>query len=249
MPQTKIKTDKEIEAMRESGAMLKTVLDSLEAKIAPGINMIEIDLMARKELKALGGKPAFFGYLGFPGAICISVNEEIVHGTPRDIELVEGDIVGLDFGVKYRGMITDSARTLPIGTVSAQIEKLMKTTERSLYAGIDVLKDGVHTGDIAVEVESVLNEGGYGIIRDLVGHGVGHTLHEEPNIPNYGTRGEGPTLKAGMTVAIEPMATLGGHEITVDKNDRWTIRTVDGSIAAHYEHTILITDDSYEVLT
>ena len=242
MSMTRVKSEAEIAAMRESGAMLKQVLDTLVASLEPGMNLVELDQMARQELKGLGGKPAFFGYQGFPGAICLSVNDEVVHGTPRNIALNEGDLLGMDFGVNYRGMITDSARTVGIGSVSKQHQRLLDVTERSMYAGIDALKDGVHVGDISAAVEAVLAPENVGIIRDLVGHGVGHELHEEPNIPNFGTRGEGPTLKSGMTVCIEPMATLSGDAIAIDAEDKWTIRTTDGSIAAHFEHTILVFD-------
>lgn len=249
MSMTRIKTEKEIEAMRESGAMLKAVLDAIESVLVPGMNLIDIDQMARSELKGLGGKPAFFGYMGFKGAICLSVNDEVVHGTPRNIDLQEGDIIGLDFGVKYRGMITDSARTLPVGNISAQLERLLEVTKQSLYKGIDQLKDGVKTGDIGAAIEAVLDKAGYGIVRDMVGHGVGHAVHEEPNIPNYGIRGSGTILRAGMTVALEPMATLGSHEIYIDKADNWTVRTRDGSMAAHFEDTVLITNSGFEILT
>lgn len=247
---TQVKTDAEIAAMRESARMLADILDQLEQTVDVGMNMLEIDEIARKEAKALGAETPFLGYGDppFPGSICISLNDEVEHGTPRDKELNNGDVVSLDFGIKYKGMISDSGRTLPIGDVSSKNLKLLETTKRALYAGIDVVKDGVKVGDISAAVEKVLKKGGYGVIRDLVGHGVGHELHEDPNIPNYGKAGRGPMLKAGMTICIEPMASLGDWRIMVD-DDQWTLRMVDGSNAAHFEHTLLITESGAEILT
>lgn len=247
---TQVKTDAEIAAMRESARMLADILDQLEKRVDAGMNMLEIDEFAKKEAKALGAQTPFLGYGNppFPGAICISVNDEVEHGVPRDMELQDGDIVSLDFGILYKGMISDSGRTLPIGDVSSKNLKLLDTTKQALYAGIDVVKDGVKVGDISAAVEKVLKKGGYGIIRDLVGHGVGHELHEDPNIPNYGKAGKGPMLKAGMTICIEPMASLGDWRIVMDE-DQWTLRMLDGSNAAHFEHTILVTQSGSEILT
>ncbi len=247
--QTRIKTAQEIVAMRESGRMLATVLKQLGDFIGPGMSTKDIAEQAKEELRKLGGQPTFLGYQGFPDVICVSVNDEIVHGIPRqDHEIKSGDIVGIDFGVTYRGMITDSAVTIIVGQVPQAVNKLVKTTSEALDAGIDQIKDGVRVGDISSAIQKVLDRESLGIIRELVGHGVGHELHEEPNIPNYGHRGSGPILRSGTTIAIEPMATLGGHGIKTDK-DNWTIRTVDGSLAAHFEHTVLVTDEGFEVLT
>lgn len=206
--------------------------------------------IAKEELRALGGQPAFLGYYDFPDVLCVSVNDEVVHGIPRTDKILEdGDVVSLDFGVTYEGMITDAARTIIIGSKKQRrVAELVAATEASLEAGIASLRDGVCTGDIGNAVEVALRSGRYGIVRDLVGHGVGHKLHEEPNIPNYGREGHGPTLKAGMTIAIEPMVTLGTHKVYVDR-DGWTIHTQDGSLAAHFEDTVLITHDGSEVLT
>jgi methionyl aminopeptidase len=249
---TKIKTDKEIDAMRESGRMLAAVLTHLQPLVTPGAIVKDLANEAARELKSLGGEAPFKGYGGhpkFPDVICISLNDEVVHGIPNEVTIDDGDIVSLDFGVKYRGMITDSAMTVIAGKPKdPRHAQLVKATEHSMYAGIDVLQDGVRTGDIGAAVEAVLKRGGFGIIRDLVGHGVGHELHEDPNIPNYGRAGSGPELQAGMTIAIEPMATLGGERVYVAADD-WTIMTWDKSMAAHFEHTILITDDGHEILT
>ena len=245
---TKVKTETEIQGMRESGAMLATVLDVLQTKLQPGMSERDLAVIAANELKALGGHPAFKGYNGFPDVICISTNDKVVHGIPTDYALRDGDIVSLDFGVTYRGMITDSARTFLVGNVDQKVIQLVRETEKSLFAGVEVLHDGVTTGDIGAAVQRVLDAHHYGIVRDLVGHGVGHQLHEEPDIANYGIAGEGPSLKAGMTIAIEPMANLGVANIVMDP-DGWTIRTRDGQPSAHFEHTILITADGAEVLT
>ena len=246
---TRIKTPIEIEAIRTSGRMLATVLQRIQAMAQPGITGKEVAEFAAREVKALGAKPSFLGYQGFPDVICISVNDEVVHGIPDTTPFKNGDLASFDFGVTYNGMITDSAFSMIIGASPApRVEQLVKTTEQAMYAGIEQLKDGVRVGDIAAAIERVLKEKQLGIVRELVGHGVGHELHEDPNIPNYGVPGTGPALKAGMTIAIEPMATLGDYHIKVD-DDTWTIRTVDGSLAAHFEHTILITQNGYEIVT
>ena len=236
--------------MRTSGQLLGSVLAKLQKIAEPGMTTQDLDEIARRQLQGTGGTPAFLGYQGFTGAICASVNDEVVHGVPSPDRVLEsGDILGIDFGVTYDGMITDSAITLIVGQPrSTRHKTLLEDTDASLHAGLRVLKDGVHVGDIGHAVESVLKPGGYGIVRDLVGHGVGHDLHEEPNIPNYGKKGTGPTLAAGMTVAIEPMATLGDHRVFVEA-DGWTIKTRDGSLSAHFEHTVLITENGYEILT
>jgi len=246
---TRIKTSRELELMRQSGKLLATVLRTLEAAVQPGMSTKQLADIAKRELRATGGTPAFLGYYGFPDVLCVSLNEEVVHGIPsKSLIIADGDIVSMDFGVIYEGMITDSAISVIAGTGSEADKNLVTVTERSLQAGIGVLSDGVKTGDIAAAVQAVLDKGKYGIVRDLVGHGVGHQLHEDPNIPNYGHRGTGVELEAGMTVAIEPMATRGTHKVTID-HDGWTVRTADGSRSAHFEHTVLITDDGYEILT
>lgn len=246
---TKVKTAEEIESMRIAGKMLAIVLSRVKNRAAAGMSTKDLADRAAEELKRLGGAPSFLNYNGFPDVICISVNDEVVHGIPGKLNIIEdGDIVSIDFGVTYKGMVTDSALTFTVGDANPKVKKLIATTERAMMAGIDVLKAGVRVGDIASAVQKVLDAGGYGIVRDLVGHGVGHELHEDPNIPNYGHAGSGPVLQAGMTIAIEPMATLGGWEVTMD-DDNWTIRTKDHSLAAHFEHTILITEKGSEILT
>ncbi len=250
---TRIKTDAELDAMRTAGSMLAAVLGLVEKSAEAGMSTKELADIAADELERLGGKPSFLGYPGFtpfPDVICISINDEVVHGVPRaDVLLRKGDLVSIDFGVTYEDMVTDAARSFILGgEAKAQVKQLVQDTERALFAGIEMLRDGVRVGDISSAVQKVLVPGGYGIVRDLVGHGVGHQLHEEPDIPNYGFAGSGPVLRAGMTIAIEPMATLGTHAVTVDE-DQWTVRTADGSLAAHFENTVLITERGFEVLT
>jgi methionyl aminopeptidase len=249
---TRVKTQTEIAAMRESGAMLAAVLKMLAPKVEAGITTKELALMAAKETKKLGGEAPFLGYGGyppFPDVICISINDQVVHGVPSGRKVEEGDIVSLDFGIKYRGMITDSALTLIAGKPRDQRHvELVEYTEKAMLAGVNVLREGIQTGDIGAAIQIVLDRKRYGIVRDLVGHGVGHQLHEDPNIPNYGRPGSGPELHAGMTIAIEPMATLGKEAVEIGE-DGWTILTRDGSMAAHFEHSILILEDSAEILT
>lgn len=245
-----VKTESEIQAMRESGRILATILKKLEQAAVPGVSTYELDTIAAHELKKLGGKPAFLGYQGFPSVLCVSVNDEVVHGIPGSKRVLrEGDIVGLDFGVIYKGMITDSALTTIAGRpLQIQHQRLVSGTKQALDTGISVVKNGVHTGDIGAAIQGVLDDKRFGIVRDLVGHGVGHELHEEPNVPNFGSKGSGPTLKTGMTIAIEPMATLGTDEVYIAE-DGWTVLTRDGSLSAHFEHTVLVTQDGAEILT
>lgn len=245
-----VKTESEIQAMRESGRILATILKKLEQAAVPGVSTYELDIIAAHELKKLGGKPAFLGYQGFPSVLCVSVNDEVVHGIPGSKRVLrEGDIVGLDFGVIYKGMITDSALTTIAGRpLQIQHQRLVSGTKQALDTGISVVKNGVHTGDIGAAIQGVLDDKRFGIVRDLVGHGVGHELHEEPNVPNFGSKGSGPTLKTGMTIAIEPMATLGTDEVYIAE-DGWTVLTRDGSLSAHFEHTVLVTQDGAEILT
>jgi methionyl aminopeptidase len=247
---TKVKTTQEISSMRLSGRMLAEVLQLLKKNIVVGISTKDLANMAAEELKRLGGQPAFLGYQGYPDVICISVNDEVVHGIPRPNKIIaEGDIVGMDFGVKYQGMITDAAISVIVGRPK-QIGhiRLVEDTYNALQAGIAAVHDNVRTGDIGAAIEQSLQKRDYGIVRDLVGHGVGHEVHEDPNIPNYGRANTGPWLSAGMTIAIEPMVTLGTERVTVAE-DGWTILTADGSRSAHFEHTVLITMDSAEIIT
>lgn len=247
---TQVKTKQEVTYMRESGKMLATVLDVIKTNIKAGMSTKDISEIAKQELRALGGQPTFLGYMGYPDVICTSINDEVVHGIPSPSKILQnGDLIGIDFGVTYNGMITDSAVTAIVGSpLSNDDKKLVDTTKEALSAGMKQVKNGVRVGDISFAIEKVLKKGGYGIVRELVGHGVGHHLHENPNIPNYGVAHIGPVLITGMTIAIEPMATLGDYRVKTE-NDNWTIRTTDGSRSAHFEHTVLVTEDGFEILT
>ncbi len=244
----KPKTPSEIRAIKQSGRMLATVLKKIEKELSSGMNGLDVDRISIRELKKLGGTPAFLGYQGFPATICISANDAVVHGIPNKNIFKDGDIVGFDYGVIYKGMVTDAARTFIVGEVDQDIRKLVEETKKSLDASITTVKNGATVGDISAMVQKVLDKSGYGIVRDLVGHGVGHQIHEDPEIPNYGRVGTGPILKTGMTIAIEPMATMGDWQVTID-SDGWTILTKDGSLSAHFEDTVLVTESGSEVLT
>ncbi|TAL14912.1 type I methionyl aminopeptidase [Patescibacteria group bacterium] len=246
----RIKTAAEIEAMRQGGKILAGVFRDLRVKVVPGVTGIELDAWVGQEIVRRGAIVTYkTSEVNFPGSICISINDEIVHGIPTDYAFEEGDIVSFDLVITYKNMKTDSAFTMVVGEQAAgAVKHLINLTERSLYAGIDAITGPVYTGDIGAAVEKVLGGGKLGIIRALVGHGVGHEMHEAPEVPNYGTKGSGVLLQPGDTIAIEPMATLGGEGIKTDK-DGWTIRTRDGSLAAHFEHTVLILEDGVEILT
>lgn len=244
------KTAEEIQAMREGGKILATIFDGLKKQITPGVSELELDAWVDKEIMRLGAIATYkTPEVNFPASICISTNEQIVHGIPTDYKLQAGDMVGFDLVITYKGMKTDSAFTTIVGNNPNGAQKhLLNATERSLYAGIDAIKGPVRTGDIGAAIEKVLKDGKLGIIRELVGHGVGHEMHQPPDVPNYGRKGTGDFLTVGDTIAIEPMATLGGERVKQD-DDGWTISTRDGSLAAHFEHTVLITKDGAEILT
>jgi methionyl aminopeptidase len=245
-----IKSDDEIQAMREGGKILATIFDGLKKQVKPGVSERELDAWVDNEIKQHGAIATYkTAEVNFPAAICISVNDGITHGIPTDYVLEKGDLIGFDLVITYKGMKTDSAFTMVVGEPAKGAKKhLLSVTERALYAGIDAIKGPIRVGDISAAVEKVLNEGKVGIIRDLVGHGVGHEMHQDPEVPNYGRAGTGPLLQPGDTIAIEPMATLGGEGIRTD-DDGWTLVTRDGSLAVQFEHTVLITKDGAEILT
>ena len=245
------KTESQIQAMREGGKILATIFASLKKYVQPGMTGLEVDDWVQKEIIRLGATPTYKEPVpNFPGVICISVNDAIVHGIPTSYAFEKGDVVGFDLVITYKDMKTDSAFSMVIGENPTGAKKhLLTATERSLYAGIDAIKgEGTYTGDIGAAVEKVLEKAKLGVIRDLVGHGVGQEMHMAPDVPNYGSKGKGVLLVPGDTIAIEPMATLGGERI-VTEDDEWTISTRDGSLAAHFEHTVLITKDGAEILT
>jgi len=243
------KTEQEIAAMRESGRMLATVLAKLRAETKAGLTPKDMSAIAATELKRLGGDAPFKGYFGYPDIICISVNNQVQHSIPNEIPFKDGDVVNYDFGVTYKGMITDSGITVCVGNkLTPETKRLLEGTERALYDGIHTVKAGARVGDISAAIERTLRKYKLGIVRELVGHGVGHQLHEEPDIPNYGRAGQGPVLKTGMTIAIEPITTLGDHAI-YQARDGWTLLTQDGSWSAQFEHTVLVTSTGCEILT
>jgi methionyl aminopeptidase len=240
----------EIVAMREGGRMLATILQIMRANATPGLTPKDMSALAAKELKALGGEPAFLGFYGYPDIICISVNNQVQHSIPSTIPFKAGDVVNFDFGVRYKGMITDAGISIAIDDkTTPDTKRLLEGTERALYDGLSVVKDGARVGDISAAIEATLRKYKLGIVKELVGHGVGYELHEdEPEIPNYGKAGRGPVLKAGMTIAVEPITTLAGPAI-VEAHDGWTLFTKDGSWSAQFEHTVLVTADGMEILT
>jgi len=248
--QARLKTIAEIDAMREGGKILATILNNLKKQVVVGVSELEIDAWVEHEIKSLGAIATYkTPEVNFPAVICISTNDQLVHSIPTEYKFEKGDVVGFDLVITYKNMKTDSAFTMVVGEEPKGAKKhLLKFTERSLYAGIDAIKGPVHIGDISAAVEKVLNDGKLGIIRDLVGHGVGHKMQQDPEVPNWGLKGTGVLLVPGDTIAIEPMATLGGEAVVTD-SDGWTIRTRDGSLAAHFEHTVLVTENGAEILT
>ena len=247
---TGVKTPEQLNAMREGGKILARIFTELKDYVQAGITEQQIDAFVATKITEYGAIATYkTSEVGFPAVICISTNDEVVHGVPTDYTLRTGDVVSFDLVITYKDMKTDSAFTMVVGEQpKGAVKHLISLTERSLYAGIDAIKGPVYTGDIAAAIEAVLAKGKLGIIRELVGHGVGLKMHMPPDIPNYGHKGTGVLLKPGDTIAIEPMATLGGEGI-VELDDNWTIATRDGSLAAHFEHTVLITEDGAEILT
>lgn len=243
-----IKSDREIAAMREAGRAVALVLRILAGELKAGIKTRELDAIAARELERLGAKPSFKGYRGFPANLCVSVNDEIVHGIPGERVLAEGDIVSLDLGAIVDGFQGDAALTVGIGEISPEAERLLETTRAALQAGVDMAYAGARLGDISAAIQQYAESRGYGVIREYTGHGIGREMHEEPQIPNFGQPGTGPLLKRGMTLALEPMVSIGDWRTRLDGN-RWTVLTADGSLSAHFEDTVAITDDGAEILT
>lgn len=242
------KSQNEIDRIRKASQIVARTLNLLESHVQPGITTRELDQLAESEIRKAGAIPAFKGYRGFPATLCVSVNEEVVHGIPSDRKLKEGDIVGLDLGCIWDGFYGDAAKTYPVGDITEEAKRLLETTEKSLLIGIDQARVGNRIGDIGYAVQTIAESSGYSVVRDFVGHGIGRNLHEDPQIPNYGNRGQGPRIKAGMVIAIEPMVCQGRADVEV-LADNWTAVTRDGSLAAHFEHSIAITDNGPEILS
>jgi methionyl aminopeptidase len=243
-----IKSDREIAIMRQAGRIVAEVLRVLGEQVRPGMKTKELDVIAEKETERLGAKPSFKGYHGFPANLCVSINDEIVHGIPGDKILNDGDIVSLDFGVIYNGFQGDAAVTVPVGKVSPEARRLIEATRDTLNSGITAARAGATLGDVSAAIQKSAESRGYSVVREYTGHGIGREMHEDPQIPNFGLPGTGPVLKKGMTLALEPMLNMGDWHTRV-ANDHWTVLTADGSLSAHFEHTIAINDNEPEVLT
>lgn len=243
-----LKSKEEIEKIAVASRIVATSLLALKSYIKPGMTTRMLDVFVEKEIIAKGGVPAFKGYRNYPATLCVSVNEVIVHGIPSDRVIEEGDIVGIDLGVIYDGFYGDAAITVPVGEVDGAVKRLLDVTEKSLYAGIDQGKVGGRLSDISHAVQTCVEPEGYSVVTEFVGHGIGRSLHEEPQIPNFGPKGKGPRLKEGMVLAIEPMINMGRPDVTI-LEDGWTAVTSDGSLSAHFEHTIAITENGPVILS
>ncbi|MBI2848298.1 MAG: type I methionyl aminopeptidase [Chloroflexi bacterium] len=243
-----IKSEPEIAVMRQAGKIVATVLEGLRSRIKAGMQTKELDTIAAREVVRLGGKPSFMGYHGYPANLCVSVNDEIVHGIPGGRALREGDIVSLDFGAIFQDFQGDAAITVGVGSITTEASELISATEGALRAGIAAARPGARLGDVSAAIQTYAERRGYSVVREYTGHGIGRKMHEEPQVPNFGMPGQGLILKKGMTLAIEPMVNIGDWRTQVGDN-HWTVSTKDGSLSAHFEHTIAITDGDPEVLT
>jgi methionyl aminopeptidase len=243
-----IKSAREIELMRQSGKITSGVLSLLIRTAKAGMTTGDLDRLAEKTIRERGGEPTFKGYNGFPSSICASVNDVVVHGIPDEVALREGDLLSIDIGTTFAGYVSDSAVTVAIGTVSEAAQRLMRVTQECLMLGIARMQRGNHLSDIGHAVQVHAENNGYGVVRALVGHGIGQEMHEDPQVPNYGKAGQGPILRTGLCLAIEPMITQGTHEVEI-MPDGWTVATADGKLAAHFEHTIALTEDGPRILT
>jgi methionyl aminopeptidase len=243
-----IKSHREIEQLKRSNAIVAEVFEKLKGMIVPGITTKELDQVAEEYIVLKGARPAFKGYRGFPATLCISINEEVVHGIPSQRRLKEGDIVSLDVGVDFVGYYGDAAITFPVGEVDPEAKRLLEVTEKALYIGIEKAKVGNRLFDISYAIQGWVESHGFSVVRDFVGHGIGRDLHEEPQIPNFGAPHQGPRLEKGMVFALEPMVNEGTYEVRV-LSDGWTVVTADGKRSAHFEHTIAITEDGAEILS
>lgn len=242
------KSEDEIKVMRNASQIVSLILGELKSRIKPGVTTKELDSYAEARARELGAVPAFKGYRGYPASLCTSLNDEIVHGIPSQRRLQEGDIISLDFGVKLDGFYGDAAVTYPVGKITAQAEKLIRTAENSLYTGLQQVKPGNRISDISAAIQEYVEQAGFSVIRAFVGHGIGFSLHEEPQIPNFGIPGHGAKIRPGMVLAIEPMIAAGNWEVEILQDD-WTAVTKDHSLSAHYEHTVALTENGLEILS
>lgn len=243
-----IKSDDEITIIRQAGRIVAAVQEILVAEVRPGLTMRKLDTIVRDEFQRRKATPTFLGYLGYPARVCVSVNDEVVHGIPGDRVLQEGDIVSIDLGATHQGFVADSALTVGVGQIGPEAQRLIDVTYQSLWAGIRAARAGAHLGEVSHAIQSCAEPRGYSVVREYVGHGVGREMHEEPQVPNFGPPDRGPILRKGMVLALEPMVNAGDWR-TKKHDDQWTVSTLDGSLSAHFEHTIAITDGEPEVLT
>lgn len=243
-----LKSPPEIEKMREAGKLVRAALEKAQEVLKPGMTTGELDRIVEEFILQHGARPAFKGYQGFPASICASINDEVVHGIPGKRRIEDGDIVGIDVGVIYQGFYGDAAVTLPAGKISAEAQELLNVTEQALYRGIEKAVPGNYLTDISHAIQTFVESKGYSVVRKYVGHGIGREMHEDPQVPNFGKPHQGPLLKEGMTLAIEPMVNVGGYEVFV-MPDNWTVKTKDGSLSAHFEHTVALTKDGPQILT
>lgn len=243
-----LKSPAEVDKMRRPGEIVGGAHRLVRERIRAGMTTAELDQLVEEYIRSQGGVPAFKGYRGYPASVCASVNDEVVHGIPGSRVLQDGDIVGVDIGVKAGGFYSDAAQTIPVGTISAEARRLLDVTREALHRGIEQARVGNRVGDVSHAVQTCVEKAGFSVVRSLVGHGIGRSMHEDPQVPNFGSPGKGPELKAGMALAIEPMVNVGGREVEV-LEDAWTVVTADGSLSAHFEHTVAILDDGPEILT
>lgn len=243
-----LKSEDEIKRMAESCRIVAEVLEGIKKQVAPGISTKELDGFAESYIRSKGALPAFKGYRGYPASLCTSVNEQVVHGIPSSAKLKDGNIISIDVGVHYKGFYGDAAVTLPVGSVSRETEKLLAVTEKALEAGMEKAVNGNRLSDVSYAIQKCVESEGFSVVRNFVGHGIGRELHEEPQIPNYGRPGEGPQLVPGMTLAIEPMVNAGSWEVDI-LSDGWTAVTKDSSLSAHFEHTVAVTKNGFQILT
>jgi methionyl aminopeptidase len=243
-----LRSPREIDAIRRSGKITAKVLTDLMSAAKAGMTTADIDALAEKGIRDLGGEPTFKGYRGYPASVCTSVNDKVVHGIPGPYVLHEGDLLSIDLGTTLGGYVSDSAVTVGIGAISESAERLLRATQECLMLGIEQMRAGNHVGDIGYAVQRHAEANGYGVVRELVGHGVGTEMHEDPQVPNYGRPGGGPKLRTGLVLAVEPMITQGGYEVKI-LQDGWTVVTLDGKLAAHFEHTIALTEEGPKILT
>jgi methionyl aminopeptidase len=243
-----LKSKSEIEKMAVACRIVAEVLEVLVRAVRPGLTTLELDSLAERSIRTRGGVPAFKGYRGFPNTLCVSLNEQVVHGIPSKRRLRAGDIVGLDLGAKWEGYYGDAAVTIPVGEIPSESQRLLATAREALYMGVKEVGPGKHLSDISHAIQSYVEARGYSVVRTFVGHGIGTALHEEPQVPNFGPPGRGPRLKPGIVLAIEPMVNIGGADVEI-LNDGWTVVTTDGQLSAHFEHTVAITDEGPQILT